>query len=445
MNHNNLDGTEVYSGDTGTTQANTSSDDFSNSHITPLKYSAVGPAGGRKVYNVKVYKEPRITELKFSKDQNTGANFPSSIEQYIGTVNEENNTITATVAGVVNISSLNASISGDNISSLITYPLNFTGSTSPYSTTITVQNEHLESYTREYTVTLTRLSKDFVSKWKVGKGEKLTLPIYHDGNYDFTVDWGDGQSERITSWTNNSHTYKNEGEYTVTITGRIEGFNFEEKAITNAQIMSISSWGNLKFGNNGAYFKHCSELKSLPLEAPNLEGITNMSHMFFGATSFNSDISNWDVSSVTNMEWMFYIATSFNADISSWDVSKVTDMSGMFSSAASFNQDLISWNTFNVTNMSNMFSNATSFNGYLNNFQVDNVTNMTGMFDGATSFNKSLSNWQVGNVTNMNNMFKNAIKFNQDISRWEIHTSNTMTDMFIGATSMTEDYKPQKK
>ena len=41
--------------------------------------------------------------------------------------------------------------------------------------------------------------------------------------------------------------------------------------------------------------------------------------MFWDASSFNADISAWNMSSVTNMERMFEGASAFNADISAWD------------------------------------------------------------------------------------------------------------------------------
>ena len=43
--------------------------------------------------------------------------------------------------------------------------------------------------------------------------------------------------------------------------------------------------------------------------------------LFKGDTTFNRNISNWDVSNVTNMDGMFDSAFVFNQDLSSWDVS----------------------------------------------------------------------------------------------------------------------------
>ena len=120
--------------------------------------------------------------------------------------------------------------------------------------------------------------------------------------------------------------------------------------------------------------------------------VTDMSHLFSDATSFNDDISKWDTSLVTDMNNMFYSALIFNQTINkkgviksgkiyyAWDTSKVRDMSKMFYSAESFDDDISNWDTRNVNNMSSMFYNANNFDKDLSQWKVSNVTDMLGMF-----------------------------------------------------------------
>ncbi|KAL7538934.1 hypothetical protein ACHAXR_009526 [Thalassiosira sp. AJA248-18] len=53
-----------------------------------------------------------------------------------------------------------------------------------------------------------------------------------------------------------------------------------------------------------------------------IKSVTNMIGMFNGATSFNSDLSTWDVSisRVTDMNSIFIYSMSFNGDLSNWNV-----------------------------------------------------------------------------------------------------------------------------
>ena len=54
-------------------------------------------------------------------------------------------------------------------------------------------------------------------------------------------------------------------------------------------------------------------------------------------------ISNWDTSKVTDMSYLFYRASSFNGDISRWNTGKVTTMEEMFYQATAFNRDISQW------------------------------------------------------------------------------------------------------
>ena len=134
--------------------------------------------------------------------------------------------------------------------------------------------------------------------------------------------------------------------------------------------------------------------------------VTNMGSMFYGATAFNQDLSDWNTSAVTNMNRMFQAATNITS-VSFNNTSAVTGMNRMFQAAT--NLTSVSFpDTSSVTNMYQMFGNASSFNYDIRGWDVGNVTTFYRMFLGAVSFNQDIRSWDVDNVTNFSSMFDNA-------------------------------------
>jgi len=278
------------------------------------------------------------------------------------------------------------------------------------------------------------LSAQFITKWETTTdGESITIPTFSGETYDYTVNWGDGNTS--TGQTGDAtHTYANAGTYTVSITGTFPRIYFNY-AGDRAKILEVTQWGTNAWTSMGYAFFGCSQLTLTATDAPNLTNVTDMSYMFSSTASFTGDLSGWDVSNVTNMQSMFYEASSFNGDLSAWDVSNVTDMSDMFSWTSSFTSNLSTWDVSNVTNMSYMFAWASSFNGDISGWNVSNVTDMSDMFSGAGTFNGDISGWDVSSVTNMSYMFSWASSFTSNLSTWDVSSVTTMGYMFSWASS----------
>ncbi len=296
----------------------------------------------------------------------------------------------------------------------------------------------------------------FISKWKTDNegltfSRQIKLPLVEDGEYDFTVFWGDGTSDKITSWDDETalHTYDSEGTYLVIIDGVLSGWQFcifkaweGECALSDAlKIIEIYQWGNMAFGSTDSQFRGCSNLDISAADTPDLTKTSDLYNTFMdcaeliGTDSFNK----WDVSNINYMNGMFQNAKLFDQDLSGWDVSKVLQMSYMFDGAESFNGDITTWNVMNTTLLNGMFGFAVSFNQDLSKWDVSNVIDMSEMFDSAESFNGDISGWNVSKVDYMNFMFDNALAFNQDISQWDVSNVTEMRAMFSGAESFDQD------
>ncbi|RUA31268.1 MAG: hypothetical protein DSY77_13210, partial [Bacteroidetes bacterium] len=285
-------------------------------------------------------------------------------------------------------------------------------------------------------------SNQFVTIWQTdnaGASDDNQIIIPGTGT-NYLIEW-----EEVGNEPNNNGSEKGTDEHTVTfpsagtyrvkISGdftRIEfGFQTDKEKILN-----IEQWGAIQWKSFESAFRGCSYLNQSATDVPDLVMVTNMKEMFLGASLFNGDISNWDVSSVNNMRSMFSNAHKMNSDISNWDVSNVTDMVFMFNQADSFNIDLSNWNVSKVTNMSNMFSSANSFNQNIEDWDVSNVTNFNSMFYFAKSFNQNLGKWNIENASNLNDVIGGSgldiYNYDQTLIGWSL-LENLNPNLSLGA------------
>jgi len=165
----------------------------------------------------------------------------------------------------------------------------------------------------------------------------MSLPF--SGISSLNVNWGNGISS--TYITTPSYTYTNTpAYYSIRISGYATSFgNASAIGYTGAPLISsISQWGTIGLTSLQGAFKGATNLVSVPSNIT--EYITNMSSMFYGATSFNqSSISLWNTSRITNMSSMFYNAASFDQYISSWNVSSVLSANNIFCGCPVFGQE----------------------------------------------------------------------------------------------------------
>lgn len=281
---------------------------------------------------------------------------------------------------------------------------------------------------------------------------QVKLPLTYWAGYNFTVDWGDGQSETITSatWTPAlpaiTHTYAAPGIYDLKFKGALPAFQFSDAADDKLKIIDVKQWGTIEWDTMEQMFSGCENLEMSATDAPDLSGVTNLIAMFSGALKFNGAIGHWDTSNVTTMQSLFLGAKLFNQPIGNWDVSSVIDARSLFSGAEAFNQDISNWDTSSMTNMSGMFSYTLAFNQPINasagHWNTSNVTDMSDMFMGAQAFNQDVKDWNKTSLTNMDSMFLNAFAFNQDLSTWNIANTVSHVTHDDGASSWTPAFKP---
>lgn len=103
--------------------------------------------------------------------------------------------------------------------------------------------------------------------------------------------------------------------------------------------------------------------KSVPLKNVLTTRVMSLGGLFFGKSSFDQDISTWDLSYCVETSNMFRNASAFNQDINPWNTRYVWSMAYMFDGATAFDQDLSEWCVPDIVSKPTNFDTNSGFAG----------------------------------------------------------------------------------
>ena len=218
--------------------------------------------------------------------------------------------------------------------------------------------------------------QSFLTTWMTdntgtSNSTSITIPTHPGHTYNYDVDWDfDSVYDEIGITGTVTHDFGSPGEKRIAIRGDFPRIYFNNGG-DKLKLISIDRWGDNVWENMNSAFEGCANLEELATDAPDLSIVASMSEMFWKATGFTGDISNWDVSQVPWMVSMFKDAAAFNSDLSAWDMSSVNSIRNMFAGASSFNQDISGWDMSNITNLEGVLHDATAFDQNLGSWDIN--------------------------------------------------------------------------
>ena len=227
---------------------------------------------------------------------------------------------------------------------------------------------------------------------------------------------------------------------------------FEENKITSVQKL-FSNCINLKkinininidtkLENTAEMFYNCKSLENIDfLKDLDTSNVLNMSNMFSGSSSLNTEEISIKTNKVTDMSRMFYKCVNLtlikNLDIST---SEVTNFLGMFEKCENLkNIDLSKFDTSKAINLENFFSGCVSLISIdFSKFQTSNVVDMSGFLTDCRNLNSlDLTTFDTSKVTDISGMFSNCEKLiSLDLNNFNTENVVDMDELFLGCVNL---------
>ena len=257
--------------------------------------------------------------------------------------------------------------------------------------------------------------------------------LIDSGTQNFTVFWGDGTNDAITSISAALlHTYPAPGSYRIVILGTMTNWSAKRPLPDDEiKITSVERWGALGgivFDFSDA-FDGCSNLTSIAApKGPKMVG--SMAGFLTNCPLVDiTPIEGWDTSQCARLPgWDATLNSTPN--LGSWDVGTATRIQLANPRNPS---GLGFWATSSLTSLAQSFDSNRFFNGDVTGWDVSGVDSFTFTFYGTRDFVRDLGAWDVSSGTNFA-FFMQARQadYDADLSNWKINTNPAVNINFQG-------------
>lgn len=254
--------------------------------------------------------------------------------------------------------------------------------------------------------------ENFKIKVDTGATTTFQLPLVSGRDYNFDIDWGDGNFEVISSDTQLVHDYGTTGIYTITMNGAIPGFAFNNGGDKDKLIEIVES-GGLSFVSTGqTALKGCSNLTTIDnTQTFKTEGVGSFLEFYRDCSSL-TQVPLMDTTSATTVARMFQDCTLLTA-VPDYDFGTPTDISSLFYRCSNLSGvGNITIDSSNITNFSSLFFLCLALQNSCK-WDMSNATTLSNMFRACFVLSEIPTNPQGGvlntsNVSNFDQAFRDC-------------------------------------
>ena len=230
---------------------------------------------------------------------------------------------------------------------------------------------------------------------------QFKLPLQTSAN-NFTIYWGDGLSQTVTTATDVTHIYAVSGVYEIIIEGSFSGIKFANGG-DRQKILSIDQWGSNQWAEMEQAFRGCINMVANYTDQPDTSLVTTMSAGFADCWVFDGiiDFDTTNLAIASNFLLRNYV---FNSPITFTNTTALNTVVGFLKNCSIYNLTP-NIDLSNVTDISSMFESCTLFDSDISGFDISSVTAATDMLllsgFSITNYNLLLPAWDAYGTSNV--------------------------------------------